>query len=109
MILLRQVTPLFQILPLEQAREFRLIVEEREVALQQPRQFLRRTAPQFHRVKLDRLDPPIHLDERRLEQRILTPEIMVNHPLVHLGEIDNFVDRHRVKSLLREQLDGRLQ
>ena len=106
MIRLREVTSFFKILPLEQARELRLIVQKREITFQQPRQFLRRIAPQLYRVEFDRLDAPLHFDERRLKQRVLAPEIMVNHPLVHLGQIDDRLDRHRVKPLLRKPLDG---
>ena len=91
-IRLREVTPFFKIPPLEQARELRLIIQKREIAFPQPRQFLRRIAPQLYRVEFDRLDAPLHFDERRLKQRVLAPEIMVNHPLVHLGQIDDRVD-----------------
>ena len=91
-IRLREVTSFFKILPLEQARELRLIVQKREITFPQPRPFLRRIAPQLYRVQFDRPNAPLHCDERRLKQRVLAPEIMVNHPLVHLGQIDDRID-----------------
>ena len=60
-------------------------------------------------MEFEFLDPLVDLGKRGFEEGVLAAEIVVDHPLVHLGEADDLVDRHRVEAVLGEEADRGLQ
>ena len=67
------------------------------------------TAPALDRVKFNLLDAFVDLRERRLEQRVLAPEIMIDHPLVHARQTDDLIHGDGVKAVPGEKPDRRLE